>query len=56
MCITMASTVATVRWILLNRLADCLFYLLVRSHLDVTHGVFAAFAHPQLSAAMELMH
>ncbi|WP_293265362.1 AraC family transcriptional regulator [Neptunomonas sp.] len=42
--------------VLLNRLSDCLFYLLVRSHLDVTNGVFAAFAHPQLNAAMELIH
>ncbi|MGY8870926.1 MAG: AraC family transcriptional regulator [Pseudomonadales bacterium] len=42
--------------VLLNRLADCLFYLLVRTHLDVTNGVFAAFAHPQLNIAMELIH
>lgn len=42
--------------VLLNRLADCLFYLLVRSNLDIESGVFAAFAHPQLSHAMELIH
>ena len=42
--------------LLLNRLADCLFYLLVRNSLDINEGVFAAFAHPSLSSAMELIH
>ncbi|SIS80801.1 AraC family transcriptional regulator [Neptunomonas antarctica] len=42
--------------VLLNRLADCLFYLLVRGSLDTATGVFASFTHPQLSAAMELIH
>ncbi len=42
--------------VLLNRLADCLFYLLIRNNIDVENGVFAAFAHPNLSAAMELIH
>ncbi len=42
--------------ILLNRLSDCLFYLLVRGHADIESGVFAAFAHPQLCHAMELIH
>jgi len=42
--------------VLLNRLADCLFYLLVRNNLDVKSGVFAAFAHPNLSKAMTLIH
>lgn len=42
--------------VLLNRLADCLFYLLVREHIDIENGVFAAFSHPQLSHAMELIH
>lgn len=42
--------------VLLNRLSDCLFYLLVRNNLDVENGVFAAFAHPNLSKAMELIH
>lgn len=42
--------------VLLSRLADCLFYLLIRDHLDVDTGVFAAFAHPKLGAAMELIH
>ena len=42
--------------VLLNRLSDCLFYLLVRGNVDIENGVFAAFAHPQLSRAMELIH
>ena len=42
--------------VLLNRLSDCLFYLLVRGNVDIENGVFAAFAHPQLSHAMELIH
>jgi len=42
--------------ILLNRLADCLFYLLIRHHLQVEDGVFAAFSHQQLSAPMQLIH
>lgn len=42
--------------VLLNRLSDCLFYLLVRGNIDIETGVFAAFAHPQLSNAMELIH
>ncbi|WP_290702815.1 AraC family transcriptional regulator [Amphritea sp.] len=42
--------------VLLNRLADCLFYLLVRGSLDTATGVFAALSHPQLCAAMELIH
>ena len=42
--------------VLLNRLSDCLFYLLVRDNLNIESGVFAAFAHPQISKAMELIH
>ena len=42
--------------VLLNRLSDCLFYLLVKNNLDVDNGVFAAFTHPNLSSAMELIH
>ncbi|PWQ95679.1 AraC family transcriptional regulator [Leucothrix arctica] len=42
--------------VLLNRLSDCLFYLLVRDNLNIDSGVFAAFAHPQLGKAMELIH
>lgn len=42
--------------VLLNRLSDCLFYLLVRGNVDIKSGLFAAFAHPQLARAMELIH
>ena len=42
--------------VLLSRLADCLFFLLVRDHLNSDVGVFAAFAHPKLSAVMERIH
>lgn len=42
--------------VLLNRLADCLFYILVRNNLNVNSGVFAAFVHPNLSAVMDLIH
>ena len=42
--------------ILLNRLSDCLFLLMVRDHLDVESGVFAAMSHPKLTRAMELIH
>ena len=42
--------------VLLNRLSDCLFYLLVRDNLNIDKGIFAAFVHPQLSKAMDLIH
>jgi len=42
--------------ILLNRLSDCLFYLLLRDNLDYGTGVFAAAAHPKLSRAMDAIH
>lgn len=42
--------------VLLNRLSDCLFYLLIRGNLDVDSGLFAAFSHPQLSRALDLIH
>lgn len=42
--------------VLLNRLADCLLYLLVRESLDIENGVFVGFAHPQIGKAMELIH
>jgi len=42
--------------LLLNRLSDCLFYLIVRDNIDIENGIFAAFTHPQLSSAMELIH
>lgn len=41
---------------LLNRLADCLFYNLVREHLSEHTGVFAALAHPKLKSAMSMIH
>lgn len=42
--------------VLLNRLSDCLFLLIVRDHLDVESGLFAAMSHPKLIQAMALMH
>lgn len=42
--------------LLLNRLADCLFYLLLRDHLETDAGVFAALAHPKLGPTFELLH
>jgi AraC family transcriptional activator of mtrCDE len=42
--------------VLLNRLADCLFLLMVRDHLDVQSGIFAAMSHPKLVRAIALMH
>jgi AraC family transcriptional activator of mtrCDE len=41
--------------LLLNRLSDCLFYLLLRDHLDTSNGVFSALAHPKLSHSMDLI-
>lgn len=42
--------------LLMDRLSDCLFYLILRDHLDTNNGVFAALAHAKLSPAMELIH
>lgn len=42
--------------LLLNRLADCLFYILVRDHINTDSGVFAAVAHPKLSKPMARIH
>jgi AraC-like DNA-binding protein len=42
--------------VLLNRLSDCLFLLMVRDHVDVKSGVFAAMSHPRLMKAMALIH
>lgn len=42
--------------LLLNRLADCLFYVLVRDHIKTDSGVFAATAHPKLSKPMARIH
>lgn len=42
--------------LLLNRLCDCLFYMLLRDHLDTQSGIFSALAHPNLSQSLELIH
>ncbi len=42
--------------LLLNRLSDCLFYLLLRDHLDTASGVFAALMDGRLSKAMQHIH
>jgi len=42
--------------LLLNRLSDCLFYLLLRDHLETEQGLFAALAHPKLSKALDKIH
>ena len=42
--------------LLLNRLSDCLFYLILRDHLDIESGLFAAMAHPKLAPVMEMLH
>lgn len=42
--------------LLLNRLSDCLFYILLRDHLDTDGGLFSALAHPNLSKSLELIH
>ncbi len=41
---------------LLDRYADCLFYLLVRDHMSEKEGLFAAMAHPKLEKVMSLLH
>jgi AraC-like DNA-binding protein len=42
--------------LLLNRLSDCLFYTLIRDHLDTKSGLFSALVHPNLSKSLELIH
>lgn len=42
--------------LLLNRLADCLFSVLLRDHIETESGVFAALAHPKLSKPMARIH
>ena len=42
--------------LLLNRLADCLFYTLLRDHTNAKSGLFSAFAHPQLSKSLEFIY
>ena len=41
---------------LLDRYADCLFYLLLRDHLSEENGLFAALSHPKLKKVMDLIH
>lgn len=42
--------------LLLNRLSDCLFYLLLRDHLDTDTGMLSALAHPKIGKSLELIH
>ena len=41
---------------LLDRFADCLFYLLLRDHAPKEEGLFAALSHPKLAKTMHLIH
>lgn len=41
---------------LLNRLADSLYYLLLRDHVNDDNGVFAALIHPKLSVDLQQIH
>lgn len=51
-----ARSIAKSNSFLMNRLADCLFYTLVRDHFSEETGVFAALAHPKLNPAISMMH
>jgi len=42
--------------LLLNRLADCLLYLLLRDHVDVDRSVFAGLIHPKLNVVLKQIH
>ena len=42
--------------VLLDRFADCLFFLLLRDHLSEEEGLFAALNHPKLEKVMSLIH
>lgn len=42
--------------LLLNRLSDCLFYLILRDHINTKSGVFAGMAHPKLAPTFDMMH
>ena len=42
--------------LLLNKLSDCLLYLLLRDHLDNDRGLLAALTHPKLGKAIDLIH
>ena len=41
---------------LLNRLADALFYILVRDNIHASNGVLAAMSHPKLNKPLKLIH
>jgi len=41
---------------LLNRLADALFYILIRDHINDECGILAAMSHPKLSKPLALIH
>jgi len=41
---------------LLNRLADALFFVLLRDNLNTNSGVLAAVSHPKLSKSIDLIH
>lgn len=41
---------------LLNRLSDCLLYILLRDHVDTESGLFSAMAHPSLGESLTLIH
>lgn len=42
--------------LLLNRLSDCLLYILLRDRPESERGLFAALAHPKLAKSLELIH
>jgi len=42
--------------LLLNRLSDCLLYLLLREHVESSKGIFSALIHPKLSKSFDLIH
>ena len=41
---------------LLNRLSDCLLYVLLRDHVETESGLFSAMAHPSLGESLTLIH
>lgn len=51
-----SATLDTVTSVLLNRLADCLFFSMVKNHVDFDAGVFAALVHEKLSKPMHSIH
>jgi len=42
--------------LLLNRLSDCLFFMLLRDHVDTQSGLFTAMTHPKLGKSLDLIH